>query len=159
MTFENILTEDKRLNSEWVDLSTAKLQLEGRESTLETMQIEALRIRNLPISCCPVLALAFQGESWNNQAALIHGRGKKRKKKKKRRLQMWCGITAVGFHTIAAVTSTFSPRSPPALTTGGLLAGAILVQLDRRSCDGISAPALFFFFVPSCPRKISVVPS
>lgn len=29
MTFENILTEDKRLNSEWVDLSPAKLQLEG----------------------------------------------------------------------------------------------------------------------------------
>lgn len=29
MTFENILTEDKRLNSEWVDLSAAKLQLEG----------------------------------------------------------------------------------------------------------------------------------
>lgn len=29
MTFENILIEDKRLNSEWVDLSPAKLQLEG----------------------------------------------------------------------------------------------------------------------------------
>lgn len=29
MTFENILMEDKRLNSEWVDLSTAKLQLYG----------------------------------------------------------------------------------------------------------------------------------
>lgn len=31
MTFENILTEDERLNSQWADLSTAKLQLEGRE--------------------------------------------------------------------------------------------------------------------------------
>lgn len=29
MTFENILAEDKRLNAEWVDLSTTKLQLEG----------------------------------------------------------------------------------------------------------------------------------
>lgn len=37
MTFEKILIEDKRLNSEWVDLSTANLQLSGWESTLETM--------------------------------------------------------------------------------------------------------------------------
>lgn len=73
MTFENILTEDKRLNREWVDLSMAKLQLEGWESTLETMRIEALGICNLPISCCSVLALAFQGESRNNQAASIRG--------------------------------------------------------------------------------------
>lgn len=29
MTFEKILIEDKRLNSEWVDLSTANLQLSG----------------------------------------------------------------------------------------------------------------------------------
>lgn len=29
VTFENILTEDERLNSQWVDLSTAKLQLDG----------------------------------------------------------------------------------------------------------------------------------
>lgn len=72
MTFENILTEDKRLNREWVDLSMAKLQLEGWGSTLETMQIETLRICNLSISRHPVLALAFQGESWNNQGALIY---------------------------------------------------------------------------------------
>lgn len=35
------------------------------------MQIEALRICNLSISRCSALALAFQGEGWNNQAALI----------------------------------------------------------------------------------------
>lgn len=29
MTFEKILIEDKRLNSEWVDLSAANLQLSG----------------------------------------------------------------------------------------------------------------------------------
>lgn len=28
------------------------------------MQIEALRICNLPISRCSALALAFQGDSW-----------------------------------------------------------------------------------------------
>lgn len=99
MTFENILTEDKRLNSEWVDLSTTKLQLEGWESTLETMQIEALRICNLPISRCSVLALAFQGESWNNQAALIHGRKK---------TTDVAGVAAARFHTCCR-----RRRSPP----------------------------------------------
>lgn len=73
MTFENILTEDKRLNIEWVDLSTAKQELKGWESTLETMGIEALRICNLPISLNSVLALAFQGESWKNPTAFIRG--------------------------------------------------------------------------------------
>lgn len=43
------------------------------------MQIEALGICNLSISRCSALALAFQGESWNNQAALIHC-GKKEEK-------------------------------------------------------------------------------
>lgn len=35
------------------------------------MQTEALRICNLPISWCSALAIAFQGESWNNEAGLI----------------------------------------------------------------------------------------
>lgn len=61
MTFENVLAEDERLNSQWADLSAAKLQQE--RGVRETMQIEVFRICNLAISCCSALALAFQGEN------------------------------------------------------------------------------------------------
>lgn len=126
MTFENILTEDKRLNIEWVDLSTAKLQLEGWESTLKTMRIEALRICNLPISCLSVLALAFQGESWNNQDTLIQSQKKGWKACR-------CGVASqwLVFTHAALLQITTCPLHR------GLLARAILVELALRPHDGI----------------------
>lgn len=146
MTFENILTEDKRLNTEWVDLSTAKLQLEGWESTLETMWIEALGICNLPISSCSVLALAFQGESWNNQGALICGLKKT--------------TDVVQHHSDFVFTLAAVAAALPQITT---------CPLNRGPASGCysgtaSSPPVWWYFSAAVfcavlPTEISVVPS
>lgn len=96
------------------------------------MQIEALRICNLSISRCSPLALAFQGERGNNQARINPMRGveKKKKKKEKRRenTRVVADDAVARFHSRRRRSG--SPTgATPALTPGGLLAGAILAQL------------------------------
>lgn len=144
MTFENVLAEDKKTHQEsGVDLSAAKLQLEGRGSAAETTRSEAPGMCNLPISCCSVLALAFQGESWNNEVASnprSDTKGKKEEETKKKN-----GATDVA----GRLGDSFFParrcRPPPDHHLpsqqgggGGLLASAILVPLAPRRylCGG-----------------------
>lgn len=104
------------------------------------MQIEALRICNLSISRCSALALAFQGEGWNNQAALIQCP----------KNEYRCGGCRSASFSHSLSSPSLSPGSPPALSSGGLLAGAILVQLALHPCDGISGE---LFCVLSCPQR------
>ena len=108
------------------------------------MQIEALRICNLSISRCSALALAFQGEGWNNQAALIQCP----------KNDYRCGGCRSASFSHSLSSPSLSPGSPPALPSGGLLAGAILVQLALHPCDGISGE----LFCAVLPTEISVVP-
>lgn len=113
------------------------------------MQIEALGICNLSISRCSALALAFQGESWNNQAALIHCGEKKRKN----RLQMWRASQWRVFTPAAAAAVVVAL---PQITTCPLDWGSA-----SRCYSGTasSTPVWryfsqgFFFFVPPCPRR------
>lgn len=119
------------------------------------MQIEALRICNLPISRCPVFALAFQGESWNNQAASIRRWEKEEgKKKKRKRLQMWRRASQWLVFTLAAVAVAL-----PQITTCPLCRGPV-----GRCYSGTTSSARGYFgagelFCAILPTEISVVPS
>lgn len=148
MTFENILTEDERLNSQRADLSAAKLQLEGRGRKQCKSKLSEYVICLL--ATVSPLALAFQGERGNNQAALIQCEGWKRKKKEKRKRQSR-GRRRGGSFSQSPPSWRLSHRSNTCPHIGGSASRCYPGTASLRPCDGIPSEFFsFFFLVPPC---------
>lgn len=124
------------------------------------MQIEALRICNLSISRCSPLALAFQGERGNNQAALIQCEGRKKKEKKEEKTLESRGRRRSGSFSQSPPSQRLSHRSNTCPHIGGSASRCYPGTASVRPCDGIPSEFFFFFFFGAAlSLEISVVPS